>query len=422
MRKFIAWAIACGALLSAHASTLQYNVRGTVFNTDTLFHAMLGPGTSQTSLFMRADDGRQMYVYYAKIDITNPYIAFRTVMGQDQLAGTETVRGMSERKSKPGERYFLGVNGDFFYTSGNTSRGESMVGIPIGPCVVDGEIYKANTNSNYTQFVLDANNQNPIIGSTVFSGSVTNAGGTSVALAGVNLVGSSANNRLVLYNSHFFQGTNLPSGEGEIALKLADGESFVFGKPFKMVAVGVPSTSGDMDIPADGFVLHGRGTGSTFVNELTDGDSITVEFHANIDGKEVFPHTMMSSWPNSLRNGVVTDTEYLLGEFSTNQPVTAVAIADEGKTIMFLTIDGRSAISSGARTTEIADLLRLLGATDAVNMDSGGSSTFYTSALGVRNVPSDGVERPDGNGIFAVYTAPDDSTIASIAFVDWVAK
>ena len=393
-----------------------------MFNTDTLFHAMLGPGTSQTSLFMRADNGRQMYVYYAKIDLTNPHIAFRTVMGHDQLAGTETVRGMSERKSKPGERYFLGVNGDFFYTSGTTSRGESLVGIPIGPCVVDGEIYKANTNSDFTQFVLDANNQNPIIGSTVFSGSVTNAGGTSVALAGVNLVGSSANNQLVLYNSHFFSGTNLPSGEGEIALKLADGESFVFGRPFKMVAVGVPSTSGDMDIPADGFVLHGRGTGSTFVNGLTEGDSITVEFHAKIDGKDVFPHTMMSSWPNSLHNGVVTETEYLLEEFGTNQPVTAVAIADEGKTIMFLTIDGRSAISSGARTTEIADLLRLLGATDAVNMDSGGSSTFYTSALGVRNVPSDGVERPDGNGIFAVYTAPDDSTIASIAFVDWVVK
>ncbi|MBS7372965.1 MAG: phosphodiester glycosidase family protein, partial [Muribaculaceae bacterium] len=118
----------------------------------------------------------------------------------------------------------------------------------------------------------------------------------------------------------------------------------------------------------------------------------------------------------------MTETEYLLEEFGTNQPVTAVAIADEGKTIMFLTIDGRSAISSGARTTEIADLLRLLGATDAVNMDSGGSSTFYSSTLGVRNVPSDGAERPDGNGIFAVYTAPDDSTIASIAFVDWVAK
>lgn len=240
-KKIMLWILACGALVGAHASSLQYNVRGTVFNTDTLFHAMLGPGTSQTSLLMRAEDGRQMYVYYAKIDLTNPYIAFRTVMGNDHIAGTETVRSMSERKSKPGERYFLGVNGDFFYTSGTTTRGESMVGIPIGPCVVEGEIFKANTNSDFTQFVLDAHQQNPIIGSTVFSGSVTNAGGSSVAIDGVNLVGLGANNSVVLYNSHFFAGTNLPSGEGEIALRLAEGESFVIGRPIKMVAVGAPS-------------------------------------------------------------------------------------------------------------------------------------------------------------------------------------
>ncbi|MDO4511353.1 MAG: phosphodiester glycosidase family protein [Bacteroidales bacterium] len=420
-KKIASLALACAAALGAHAST-EYNVRGTVFQTDTLFHAMLGPGTSQTSLLMRSADRRQMYVYYAKIDLTNPYISFSTVMGQDHIAGTETVRSMSERKSRPGARYFLGVNGDFFYTSGNTSRGESKIGIPIGPCVVDGEIYKANTNTNYTQFVLDAQNRNPIIGCTKFSGSMKNAAGTKVNVGGVNLVGPGSGNRVIIYNSHFFAGTDLPAGDAEITMKLAEGESFVFGKSFKMVATGTASTAGDMDIPADGFVIHGQGTGNDFVNSLKEGDEVTVEFHAKIDGKEVYPHTMMSSWPNSLHNGEVTETEWMLEEFGTNQPVTAVAIADEGKTIMFLTIDGRSPISSGARTTEIADLLRLLGATDAVNMDSGGSSTFYSSSLGVRNVPSDGSERPDGNGIFAVYTAPDDSTIASIAFVDWVAK
>ncbi len=421
MKKTSILALACALALGANAST-QYNVRGTVYQTDTLYHAMLGPGTWQTSLLMRSDAGRQMYVYYAKMDLTNPFISFSTVMGQDHIAGTETVRSMSERKSRPGARYFLGVNGDFFYTSGTTRRGESMVGIPIGPCVVDGEIYKANTNTNYTQFVLDAKRQNPIIGCTKFSGSVTSAGGVKMNLDGVNLVNPDPGNRVILYNSHFFGGTNMPSGDAEIALQLADDQQFVFGKPFKMVATAAPSTAGDMDIPADGFVLHGQGTGSEFVKALKAGDEITVEFHANIDGKEVYPHTMMSSWPNSLHHGEVTDTEYLLEEFGSNQPVTAVAIADGGKTIMFLTIDGRSPISSGARTTEIADLLRLLGATDAVNMDSGGSSTFYSSSLGVRNVPSDGSERADGNGIFAVYTAPDDSTIASIAFVDWVAK
>ena len=99
-------ALGCVVAMAAHAST-QYNVRGTEYQADTLFHAMLGPGTSQTSLLMRSAEGRHMYVYYAKIDLTNPYISFSTVMGQDRFAGTETVRSKSERKSRPGARYFL---------------------------------------------------------------------------------------------------------------------------------------------------------------------------------------------------------------------------------------------------------------------------------------------------------------------------
>ena len=196
-------ALGCVAAMAAHAST-QYNVRGTEYQADTLFHAMLGPGTSQTSLLMRSAEGRQMYVYYAKIDLTNPYISFSTVMGQDSFAGTETVRSMSERKSRPGARYFLGVNGDFYYTSGTTRRGDPMAGIPIGPCVVDGEIYKANTNTDFTQFVLDANKQNPIIGCTKFSGLATNASGKTCGVDGVNLVNPSGGNRLIIYNKHFF--------------------------------------------------------------------------------------------------------------------------------------------------------------------------------------------------------------------------
>ena len=47
---------------------------------------------------------------------------------------------------------------------------------------------------------------------------------------------------------------------------------------------------------------------------------------------------------------------------------------------------------------------------------------MYSQALGTLNVPSDGTERSDANGFFAISTAPDDSTIARIAFVDWVAK
>ena len=56
MKKIALMALGFVAAMAAHAST-QYNVRGTEYQADTLFHAMLGPGTSQTSLLMRSAEG-----------------------------------------------------------------------------------------------------------------------------------------------------------------------------------------------------------------------------------------------------------------------------------------------------------------------------------------------------------------------------
>ena len=105
-------ALACAMAWAANAS-INYNIRGTEYVADTIFHAMVGPSTSCTQLLMRSDAGRQMYVRYSITDLTNPYVTFSAVMGQDKYAGGETISGMSCRKSRPGAQYFLGVNGDF---------------------------------------------------------------------------------------------------------------------------------------------------------------------------------------------------------------------------------------------------------------------------------------------------------------------
>ena len=94
----------------------------------------------------------------------------------------------------------------------------------------------------------------------------------------------------------------------------------------------------------------------------------------------------------------------------------AVSAAD---TLIMMVIDGRSAISSGVRTSELADVMRYAKATDAINIDGGGSSTLYTLPLGVRNATSDGHERAVGSAIFAVANAPEDKEITEIRFVDW---
>ena len=419
MKKIGLCALVCAMGATASAS-INYNIRGTEFVADTLYHAMVGPSTSCTQLLMRTDAGRQMYVRYSITDLTNPNVTFSAVMGQDKYAGGETISGMSRRKSHDGAQYFLGVNGDFFRTSGQSGRGESMVGAPIGPCIADGKIYHGvNHVGNWIDFTLDKSKK-PLFGDASFGGTVTKATGETAPMGMVN--SEYACDQIELFTSTFLSSTNLRGTCAEVQAVLAEGEEFGIAKPFRLVVTSAPSTDGDSDIPANGFVIRGQGSTLDFVKNLKPGDVVTFDIRVYMSGKEVNPHTMISSVPKILEQGNVMETEYIMSQFSSAQPLTVMGFSEDETKIIMVQIDGRSPISSGARTTEGADLLRQLGAWEGLNFDSGGSSTMYSQALGTLNVPSDGTERSDANGFFAVSTAPTDSTIASIAFVDWVAK
>jgi exopolysaccharide biosynthesis protein len=85
-------------------------------------------------------------------------------------------------------------------------------------------------------------------------------------------------------------------------------------------------------------------------------------------------------------------------------PRTAAGAGADGRTAYLVTVDGRLAGSAGMTVAELADLLRSMGAAIAVNVDGGGSSTIAVREPGqpaatIKNLPSDGTERPVANGI-----------------------
>jgi hypothetical protein len=89
-------------------------------------------------------------------------------------------------------------------------------------------------------------------------------------------------------------------------------------------------------------------------------------------------------------------------------PRTAAGIADDGKTLVLLVVDGRLLSHSvGMSEVELADEMIRQGCTEALNLDGGGSSTLVMrdaadEAPQVKNRPSDGhdlriplsIERP----------------------------
>ena len=426
MRRSIAsFLLSAVAAFTAVAGNV-WSIQGTEYTVDTLFHNQIGPGTTQTSLWFRnATTLDALRVFYTTMDMTNPYLSLRGVCATDKLAGNEKISGMAERKSKPGARYMVGVNGDFFYTRGTTSRGVSTVGTPYGSTIVDGVIYRARNNAReYKNFVVSTDGSlyaDPFF----FSGSIVAADGSQATVGGINTysgeVPASNVDKVTIYNDLYYGHTWHWNG-WEVLAVVADGEKFETAKPFKMRIVSAPTGDGDMTIPKGHYVLHGQGAASSFIQNLKEGDEVTVTLSWTAKGKSVEPYQIVTGNPKILEDGVTLQSEADRGDANTRQPRAAIGYSDGGKKAYFMVVDGRSPLSSGVRTTWLADIMRYAGATDGINMDGGGSAVLYTSTLGIRNHPSDGTERADGNAFYVVSSAPDDSTIASIRFVDFSLK
>ncbi|MER7956052.1 phosphodiester glycosidase family protein [Streptomyces sp. NPDC096030] len=87
---------------------------------------------------------------------------------------------------------------------------------------------------------------------------------------------------------------------------------------------------------------------------------------------------------------------------------SAAGVADGGRRLLLLALDGAPAYRTGLTVAEVAALLDQVGAEDGFSLDGGGSSTLVTrdpgaASVTVRNHPSGGAERPVPNavGIFS---------------------
>lgn len=102
------------------------------------------------------------------------------------------------------------------------------------------------------------------------------------------------------------------------------------------------------------------------------------------------------------------------------EPRTAVGIKSDN-TVFFVVIDGRQApYSNGISMPDLAQLMRDMGAVQAVNLDGGGSTTYISRTpgedeLSLKNSPSDGNERLVANSWLITSNAPADHAFASAA-------
>lgn len=373
-------------------------IDGKTYRIDTVANFKAGPGTQYTAVELRGS--KRMNVFFLKVDLTNEYVTYKSALGQDSIYSGERPTNVAARKSKPGEVYFAGTNGDFYETSG-------YIGYPTGISMIESELARIPTQRRMMAF---DSNKIPYTGLMTYSGSAK-IGNTQFPIHHTNHLRES--NQLVLYNQYNGKYTRTNEFGTEVLVELLSGQVWGTNAPVKVRVVKVENNIGSMRIPKGSAVLSGHGTAKTFLDGLTVGDEVEINLNLLLDGTTTAPFvSAVGGDPRMLmlKNGVPNTTNV----WAELHPRTGFGYSQDKKTVIHCVVDGRSPISAGATTKELAEIMLSAGAYDAINLDGGGSSSLFINKFGPMNRTSDGSERAVSNGIYVVSTSPSDNSISEI--------
>jgi exopolysaccharide biosynthesis protein len=333
----------------------------------------------------RTIDGQPVRMNLLRLDLTK--VRIDVVHAGDKVIGTEKTSLIAAKHGA-----IAAINAGFFRL--DTS---ALAGDPAGILQINGKLLSESNNGRIALEITNdeafCQNCHPPKNQTVVSIDHLNtyaefwSGPNRFNISGIDR--QLKDNDAVLYTPQF--GGITPQTE----LKAL--EIVVENKKIKNVSV----TNGGTKIPVNGYVLMAAGTKRTDASALaSSGEALIIigsysDREPNPDSnarmKFIDVEDIVGGVPQLVKNGKVDVTwekeKSSKSFFETRHPRTAVAKLKDGKFLM-ITVDGRSESSGGIGLNDLAAYLVELGATDAMNLDGGGSTTMYLDGK-VVNHPSD---------------------------------
>ena len=330
-------------------------------------------------------------VHVIRMDFSHPEYKLRLGFPQKQRNYTakEGVSVISSRYEAPGNHVIAAVNGSYFNVAPTDPGISGMLADDAG------YVQLASWDSSRARFCFN-DARVPVIESNGNSSSptVTFTDGTTASIN--NYMMARATNGLACYMTTWGPTTGTTNQGVEI---IVSNVSYPI-KPGKQVsgvvtAILTGASSTNNTIPAGGLVLSGDGTAATTLLA-----KVAV-------GNRLYLKTTISTADFYWCNFALSGNGYLL---KAGVPVQAGTNADpqtviawNATTFFFMTVDGRQTKSIGMSWNQLASfLLNTVGATDALALDSGGSTTMWINGEGVVNVPSDGSERAVADAVMLV--------------------
>ncbi|MFG2727290.1 phosphodiester glycosidase family protein [Streptomyces canus] len=308
-----------------------------------------------------------------------------------------------------------GVNGDFFNITETQHPGVEATGASVGPAIARGRALKAA--------VPDGQRFGPALPSGTSTKDVFGVGTDRLArLDGLALDGSVRTpegqlplgglNQYALpvgsvgaFTSDWGSASRIRSTCGTDTDRAAPCSTDTYEvtvRAGQVVATADAPGSGPI---ADGTtVLVGREAGAQHLRKLSVGAAVTVKHRLVAASAKVPYRFALGGYP------VLDDGRPLPGLDDTTSAVrTAVGVADGGRRLYLLALDGGPDYRSGLTIAEVAETMGTLGSVDAFSLDGGGSTTMAarmpgTSSVAALNHPSGGAERPVPNGIGVFFT------------------
>ncbi len=328
-------------------------------------------------------------IFALEADLANPAVGLDSLLGNETLTRPERLTDLAERRGAVGA-----VNADFFFIRTTNA--------PLGVHFQTGEVVKSPTPGREMSFVMAPGEA--AIGQAVFRGTVTTANRETRALNRWNEPMVAAD-QIGFYNRRWGA-----RAQGTASADFAEVSGIVHAvaEAGGRVTALLEDAPGP-EIPKDGFVLLGRGSGAEWLRaRARPGARLAVDAKLDFPLEEAV--AAVGGNPRLLRNGEIVAPDNPV------HPRTAAGYNPETGRAWLVVVDGRSRSSRGVDFRDLAEIFLELGATEALNLDGGGSSTLVArdslqARPLLRNVPSDGRIRlvPNGVGIFS--RMPEQTTI-----------
>lgn len=349
-------------------------------------------GIKYTNIKISKQDYKQS-LHLLEIDFKADSFELESVFGKDCLYGKETVSSMAKRKNA-----LAAINGSFFSSNGN----------PLGMIVHQGRIIKEPILGRTVMGITKQGQvffDNPKFDARFFykklksnKAVALNSNGTDNA----NKQQANSSDTNEAYETHFVEldGINRKPDEDEIIVYTPEyGNSTMtkYKNSVEIVVAGekvVSIARCNSIIPPDGYVIYAGGVMSSELHAVTLNDEVYMELYANPIWEQA--EFAVSGGPRLIKDSEIVNAasaEKFREDVARGRaPRTAVGITKDNKMI-FVCVDGRRKNAAGMTLRELSKFMLSRGVVDAMNLDGGGSTTFYLMGK-VMNSPSDGHERP----------------------------